>query len=532
MITVSDVTKGFAGRTLFRNVSCSFSPGRNYGLTGPNGSGKTTLMRILIGDEETDIGTIRRPKRTGWLRQDHAAFDELRVIDAVISGNPRLWSTLQERERLLQRDELTDAEGEQLAELESTVAEEDGYEAETEAATLLSGLGLDADTHELPLTQLQGGNKVRVLLARALFGKPEALLLDEPTNHLDMDSIRWLEDFLVAFHGVLVVISHDRRFLNAVCDHIADIDYEAVITYVGNYDEMVRTKAEVRNRTEKDSSEREKKISQLQDFVSRFGAGTRATQTRSRQRQIEKLRPDEIKRSNIARPFIRFPPGEPSGRDVVSIRDLGCAYGDNVIFSGFHASVARGDKVAILGRNGIGKTSLINRLLDPAEEAAGRVRWGHNTRVGAFTHNHRDQITPGTTVYDWLFQQRPEVGEQNVRSILGRMLFSGTDGGKPTTTLSGGEAARLVMCRLMLLEHNVLLLDEPTDHLDLESISSLKEAIERYDGTMFYVTHDRDLASAANRIWVYPEPGQLVDYAGSVDGWLSWHADHWAKQTA
>jgi ATPase subunit of ABC transporter with duplicated ATPase domains len=532
MITVADVTKGFGGRTLFRDVTTSFSPGRNYGLSGPNGSGKTTFMRILIGDEDTDRGSVRRPKRTGWLRQDHAAFDGLRVLDAVISGNERLWTALTERNALLELADLTDEQGERLAELEGVVAEEDGYQAETEAARLLDGLGISEPWFSLPLSQVLGGNKVRVLLARALFGRPEALLLDEPTNHLDMDSIRWLEQFLVDYDGALVVISHDRRFLNAVCDHIADIDYETIITYVGNYDEMVRTKADIRGRMEKDVAERDKKIAQLRDFIQRFGAGTRASQTRSRQKQIERLRPDEIKRSNIARPFIRFPIGEPSGKDVLELKNLACRYGDRSIFEGFHANLQRGDKVALLGRNGIGKTSLLRRLLDRDEVARGTVRWGHNARVGEFGHDHRDRIQPGTTVYEWLFAQRPEMGEQHVRALLGRMLFSGLDGGKPTATLSGGEGARLVLCQLMLLEHNVLLLDEPTDHLDLESISALKEAIERYEGTVVYATHDRDLASAATRIWCYPEPGRLVDFDGDIDGWLAWHDRHWVRQGA
>ncbi len=527
MITVSGVTKGFAGRTLFKDVDCSFAPGRNYALTGPNGSGKSTFMRILIGDEDTDKGHVNRPKRTGWLRQDHAVFDHLDAVSAVISGNESLWKALVERDALLSRDDLSDEEGERLGELEMIVAEEDGYEAETHAAVLLTGLGVPDANFRRKLSELQGGEKVRVLVARALFGKPDALLLDEPTNHLDMDSIQWLEEFLVRYQGVLVVISHDRRFLNSVADHVADIDFETIITYVGNYDEMVRTKAEARTRSEKDVSERDKKISQLQEFVSRFAAGTRASQTRARQKQIEKLRPDEIRRSNIARPFIRFPAGEPSGRDVLGVRDLACRYGERAVFEGFHADVLRGDRVAILGRNGVGKTSLLNRLLDPAESDAKRVRWGHNTRIGVFGHDHRDQIAKGTTVYQWLFDQRPEVGEQNVRAILGRMLFSGTDGGKPTTTLSGGEAARLVLCKQILLEPNVLILDEPTDHLDLESISALRECIEKYEGTMFYVTHDRDLAAAANRIWAYADDGHLVDFAGDLDAWLAWHEKHW-----
>jgi ATPase subunit of ABC transporter with duplicated ATPase domains len=524
VITVSDVTKGYGGRTLFESVNVSFAPGHNYGLTGPNGAGKSTFMKLLIGAEDTDKGNISLPKRTAWLRQDHFAFDDHRVIDVVLMGNKRLWSALAERERLYAKADLTDDEGERLGELEGVVMEEDGYTAESVAAQLLDGLGVTEDLFEQKMGTLTPGMKVRVLVAQALFGGPDALLLDEPTNHLDLESIRWLETFLQDYKGVLVVISHDRRFLNAVCDQIADIDYETIITYPGNYDDMVRQKAQIRGRLEKDNEGKSKKIEQLQDFIRRFGAGTRASQTRSRQRQIEKLKPEEVKRSNIVRPFIHFETGEVSGRDVLIVDDLRAAYDDHVIFERFHTHLYRGDKVAILGRNGVGKTTLVNHLLAGLQtHNDGPVRWGHNVRVGVFGHDHRDQIQPGMTVFQWLFSQRPEVGQETVRGVLGRMLFSGKDGEKPTATLSGGEGARLVLCKLILLEYNTLILDEPTDHLDLESISALADAIERYQGTMLYVTHDRDLASRANRIWAYPKPGTLIDYTGPLDAYLEWY---------
>lgn len=529
-ITVNNSSKGYGGRTLFQEVNVTFNRGVNYGLTGPNGCGKSTFMKLLIGAEESDSGSIRIPERTAWLRQDHTVFDEFRVLDAVIMGNKRLWKALVRREELYAKgDDLTDDEGMEIGELECTVAEEDGYTAEAEASILLDGLGIGQAEQERKMSELQGGLKLRVLLAQSLFGKPDALLLDEPTNSLDLDSIIWLENFLLKYDGVLVLISHDRRFLNAVCDEIADIDFETIILYPGNYDDMVRTKAGMASRREKESGEREKKISQLNDFIQRFKAGTRSSQTRSRAKQIERLRPDEVKRSNIARPFIRFPEGEQSGRDVLSVRNLGVTFGDDVIFENFHTTVQRGDKVAVLGKNGIGKTTLIKALLDKANWGDDKVKWGHNTRIGTFMHDHREEIEAGTTVFNWLFAHRPEPGQENARAILGRMLFSGHDGKKPTGTLSGGEAARLSMCYLILMEFNVLILDEPTDHLDLESISSLKEAIEEYKGTVIYVTHDRDLASAANRIWSYPEPGKLLDYAGSVDEYMDWYEKSHAK---
>jgi len=529
-ITVSEVSKGFGGRTLFQDVNVVFTAGHNYGLTGPNGAGKSTFMRLLMREEDTDSGSVSIPKRTGWLRQDHSAFDAHRVIDTVIMGNDRLWKAMVRKEEIYAKgDDISDEEGIELGELEGVVMEEDGYEAEPNAAILLEGLGVPSDEHDCTMGELQAGLKVRVMLAQALFGDPEALLLDEPTNGLDMESIIWLEDFLMRYQGVLVVISHDRRFLNAVCDHIADIDYETIITYTGNYDDMVRQKAQVRNRVEKQNAVREKKISQLKDFISKFGAGTRASQTRSRAKQIEKLRPDEIKRSNIARPFIRFPEGEPSGRDVLAVQGLSKAYDDHVIFDNVHLTAQRGDKVAILGQNGVGKTTLVRELLDEANHDAGTVKWGHNTRIGYMGHDHREMIEPGLTVYTWLFAQRPEVGEQHIRGILGRMLFSNKEAEKPTATLSGGEAARLVLSYLTLMEFNVLLLDEPTDHLDLESVSALREAIETYKGTVFFVTHDRDLASVATKIWTYPQPRDLIDYAGTLDEYLDWHDKHYRR---
>ncbi len=526
MITVSDVGKGFGGRTLFDNVNVSFTPGHCYGLTGPNGSGKSTLMKILIGVEDTDRGHISRPKRTGWLRQDHYAFDDFRVLDVVIMGNKRLWDAMVGKEEIYERAEYTDADNDLLGELECVVAEEDGYTAEPEAAILLEGAGVGNELHDLKMSMLQGDLKLRVLLAQALFGQPEALLLDEPTNHLDIDAIRWLESFLKSYQGTLVVISHDRRFLNGICDRIADIDYQAIITYPGNYDEMVRQKAAVRGRVSKDSAAKEKKIAQLQEFIAKFGAGTRASQTRSRARMIDKLRPDEIKRSNIARPFIRFAAGEPSGRDVLEINDLGMTFDDLEIFSGLHARLSRGDKVVIVGRSGMGKSTLAKILVGQLEPSSGTLTWGHNVRVGYFGENHREEIQPGSTVFEWLHAERPEVPTQDVRAILGRMLFSGEDGKKPTGTLSGGEAARLMMCKLILLEYNVLVLDEPTNHLDLESISALRDAIESYEGTLFYVTHDRDLASVATRVLAYPKQGTLLEYNGTFDEYLAWYDKH------
>src|SRR5262245_48709264 len=376
MISVSGVSMRFGSKVLFDDVTTTFSAGRRYGLTGPNGAGKSTFMKLLTGEQPPQRGTVARPGRIGVLRQDQFAFDEFRVIDTVIMGNARLWSALQERERLYGTSELTDAEGMRLGELEGIVGDEDGYEAESNAAILLQGLDIPDALHERQMAGLQGGQKVRVLLAQALFGRPEALLLDVPTNHLDLVSIHWLREFLLRYEGTLIVISHDRHFLNAICTHTADIDYETIITYAGGYDDMVLAKTQIRARVEAENAQREKKIAQLQDFIARFSAGTRASQVMSRKKEVERLQTTELARSNIQRPYIRFTMNRPSGRTVLEAKGLAKAFGDLHVVSGFDAVVSRGEKIVIVGRNGVGKTTLLKALLEDAGRDAGSVRWG------------------------------------------------------------------------------------------------------------------------------------------------------------
>jgi ATPase subunit of ABC transporter with duplicated ATPase domains len=521
MVVVSNVSKGFGGRLLFESVTTAFGPGKRFGLTGPNGAGKSTFMKILIGDIEPDSGTISRPKKLGILRQDHSLYDEMRVIDTVIAGNKRLWDAMTEKDAILAKPDPTEEDGEKLGDLECVVAEEDGYTAEPDASVMLEGLGLPQAWHERPMKELQGGFKLRVLLAQALFGRPHALLLDEPTNHLDIESISWLEDFLLSYNGVLVVISHDRHFLNSVCTHIADIDYETIIQYTGNYDDMVRAKSQIRSQVESSNSRKMEKIKQLQDFVQKFGAGTRSTQAASRKKEIARLRPDEIKRSNIARPYIRFDFERSSGRDVLEIRKLAGGYGDKRIFSGLNLDISRGDKVAVIGRNGAGKTTLIRTLLKELPSLQGSIKWGHETNPGYFPQDHEHTIPAGWTVFGWMFEQKPIAGKEGVRQVLGRMLFSGEDGDKPTATLSGGERVRTLLARLMLLQFNVLLLDEPTNHMDLEAISALRDGVEAYQGTCIFVTHDRDLVeTVANKIIVLDGDGKVDVYTGGYAEYL------------
>src|ERR1700681_3295236 len=365
MLSVNNITMRFGGRILFEDVTCSFLEGRRYAITGPNGAGKTTMMKILEGDIEPTKGSVSRPKKLGILRQDQFAFDQFRVIDTVIMGNAPLWKALQERDVLYAKpyEELTDDEGMRLGELEGIVGEEGGYTAESDAGVLLDGLGVDASLHERKMGELQGGQKVRVLLAQALFGTPTALLLDEPTNNLDLDSVHWLQRYLTEYEGVLIVISHDRHFLISVCTHTADIDYETVIMYAGGYDDMVVAKTQIRARIESENTQREKKIAQLNEFIARFSAGTRSAQATSRKKEVERLQTTELARSNIARPFIRFQMDQHSGRHPMEIRSIAKSYGDVKVIQPFSANVERGEKIALMGRNGSGKTTLLKSLI-------------------------------------------------------------------------------------------------------------------------------------------------------------------------
>ncbi len=525
MITVSNVSMRYGSKVLFEDVTTTFSSGRRYGLTGPNGAGKSTFMKLLTGELAPQKGAVSRPAKLGVLRQDQFAFDRHRVIDTVIMGNARLWSALQEREVLYAKSDLTDDDGMRLGELEGIVGDEDGYTAESDAAILLQGLDIPEALHERTMSELQGGQKVRVLLAQALFGHPQALLLDEPTNHLDLDSIHWLQDFLVRFDGALIVISHDRHFLNAVCTHTADIDYETIITYTGGYDEMVFAKTQIRARVEAENAQREKKIAQLNDFIARFGAGTRASQTTSRRKEVERLQTTELARSNIQRPYIKFAMNRPSGRFVLEFNDVAKSFSDVPVISGFSGVVNRGEKIVLVGRNGQGKTTLLKALLAdapglptaPGDIDAGTVKWGHEVSIGYFPQDHTGLIQKGMTAVEWLHQFDPEAARQDIHGLLGQMLFSGEEGLKPTDALSGGETARLLFCRIMLQKPNVLVLDEPTNHLDLESINALNLALQRFEGTVLLVTHDQDvMEEVGTRIW-HLDNGTIHDFKGTFE---------------
>jgi ATPase subunit of ABC transporter with duplicated ATPase domains len=533
MISVSNLTMRYGAKVLFEDVSTAFTDGKRYGLTGPNGAGKSTFMKVLSGELDGQKGTVARPKKLGVLSQDQFAFDAYRVIDVVIMGNKPLWKAMEERELIYAKPEMTDADGMRLGELEGVVAEEDGYTAESDAAILLDGLDITESLHARKMSELQGGQKVRVLLAQALFGHPQALLLDEPTNHLDLDSIHWLEEFLLRYDGALIVISHDRHFLNRVCTHIADIDYQTIITYTGGYDDMVMAKTQVRVQIEADNAQREKKIAQLNEFIARFSAGTRSSQVTSRKKEVERLQTTELARSNIQRPFIKFGINRPSGKYALEFTDVTHSYGDVKVLEPFSANVMRGERIALMGRNGVGKTTLLKSLLarikdglsEPFAAGGGEVKWGHEVQIGYFAQDHRQDIQNGMTVLDYLRQFDGQASNEELRGLLGQMLFQKDEGLKPTDALSGGEAARLLFCKLMLQKPNFLLFDEPTNHLDLESINALKTALQRYEGTALLVTHDEDLIDeVATRIWHFDHghaDGHIRDFKGTYEEYQS-----------
>ncbi len=519
MIVLENLTKRFGPKILFENVSLQFDPGKRYGLTGANGAGKSTLIKMLGGEEDSDVGSVKIPERLrlGVLKQNHFEYDKERILDAVIMGNKPLWEAMAEKEKLY-AGEITDEIGIRLGELEGIVADENGYVAEQEAAELLVGLGIPANRHLDPMSSLPAGYKLRVLIAQVLFGRPDVLLLDEPTNHLDLESIHWLEEFLLGYKGTLVVISHDRHFLNAITTHIADVDYQTITFYTGSYEDFVEQKYDTRQKAEAQNKAAEKKIKELQGFIDRFGShASKSKQAQSRVKQIEKLEVKELKRSSLVRPFIRFEFEKPSGRDVLRLDNVSKSFGkEKEIFKDLNLNINRGDKIAVTGPNGIGKSTLLKLMVggdknlreadkkDALTPDKGEVRWGHETSVGYFAQDHHEALghmAKGFTAFEWLYQFDELATQESIRGILGRLLFSGEAALKPLEALSGGEAARLLMAKLLLLKHNVLILDEPTNHLDIESIEGLIEGLQLFKGTLVFVSHDRHFVdSLANRV--------------------------------
>lgn len=523
MITLNKLSKSYGSRILFENVTISFNAGNRYGLTGPNGAGKSTLLKMIMGFEEPTSGSVTLPDRVGILRQNIEDYRDYLVIDVVIMGNKRLWDAMKERDALYEV-EMSDDVGMRLGELEGIIAEENGYSADSDAEVFLSGMGIPHEYFQQRMHAIPTDMQFRVLLCQSLFGEPQALLLDEPTNHLDMESIGWLETFMHGYKGTLIVVSHDRHFLNSVCTHIADIDYETVIIYPGNYDDMLMAKTSVRERAEQDAKSKEKKISQLRDFVARFGAGTRASQVQSRLREINRLQPQELKKSNIQRPYIRFIPTEKApGQVILKANHISKSYEDLPVIENFSLELLRGQKIGIIGPNGCGKTTLVKMLANLLPPNKGNVEQGHQVQLSYFPQNHAELIDKKDNVnaFDWLKQRHPSTYDQEIRSALGKMLFGGDDAFKPVGTLSGGETARLLLANMILSEHNFVILDEPNNHLDLEAVSALAWGLEEYKGTVLIVSHDRDLiGQVATKILTF-EGGKPRLFDGPLEEYLA-----------
>ncbi|NLP32914.1 MAG: ABC-F family ATPase [Oligella ureolytica] len=527
MISTSNLTIQFGPKPLFENVSVKFSDGNRYGLIGANGSGKSTFMKIIGGDLEPSSGsvTLEPGLRLGKLRQDQFAFEEHQVIDVVMMGHTEMWAAMQERDAIYMDPEATDDDYMRAAELEAKFAEYDGYTAEARASELLLGLEFPIEEHRLLMSEIAPGWKLRVLLAQALFSNPDVLLLDEPTNNLDIHTIRWLGDVLDSYDSTMIIISHDRHFLNRVCTHMADVDYGEIRVYPGNYDDYMLASAQARERLLANNAKAKERMAELQDFVSRFSANkSKARQATSRLKQIDRLKSEqvEVKPSSRQNPFIRFEQNKALHRLAVSAEKVSKSY-DQPVISNFNAMIEAGQKVAIIGANGVGKTTLLRLLAGDIKPDSGEVKWAENADIGYMAQDVSEQFEATVNVFDWMtnFRQAGD-DDQAVRSVLGRLLFSADDIIKQVSVLSGGEKNRMTFGRLMLGRHNILLLDEPTNHLDMESIESLQMALEKYKGTVVLVSHDRQFVSGiADRIIEVMPNGEIVDYLGDYDGYLA-----------
>lgn len=520
MITTSNISMRFGKTALFEDVSVKLTPGNRYGLIGANGSGKSTFMKILTGqlDQSDGVVTVGNGCTLGYLRQDHSDFDEYSIIDTVYTGNPTLWKLHCEREYLYSQDELTDEENDRCGLIEEEFGDAGGYTMESEAASLLVGLGFTEDLFEQKMTVLQGGFKLRVLLAQVLFGQPDVLLLDEPTNHLDMESIEWLVDLLKRYKGTLLTISHDRFFLNQVCTHIADLDFSEIRLFPGNYDDFTIAALEARELQEKANKKVEKQAHDLKAFISRFSSNaSKAKQATSRKKTLDKLEIKKFKASSRVSPFIRFTAKTRLGNKVIEAESISKTY-DETLFSDFSCTIGPEERVAIIGKNGIGKSTLLNMLCKQLQSDTGELKLGETVEFGIFPQDASGILDPDSSALDWLNRFSDSMtSEVELRSFMGRMLFRGEDCWKKIGVLSGGEKARLIISKMTMEGGNVLVLDEPTNHLDLESIEALNFGLSLFPNTMLFVSHDhRFIASLATRILEVTETG-IVDYPGTLD---------------
>ena len=525
MLVSSNVTMQFGSKPLFENISVKFGGGNRYGLIGANGSGKSTFMKILGNDLVPSAGNVSLDpnERIGKLRQDQFAFEKFSVLDTVIMGHDELWQVKEERDRIYALPEMSEEDGYKVADLEVTYGEMDGYTAESRAGELLLGVGIPLEQHYGPMSEVAPGWKLRVLLAQALFSNPDILLLDEPTNNLDIDTIRWLEQVLNERNSTMIIISHDRHFLNMVCTNMADLDYGELRVYPGNYDEYMTAATQARDRLLSDNAKKKAQIADLQSFVSRFSANaSKSRQATSRARQIDKIKLDEVKASSRQTPFIRFDQDKKLFRNALEVEALTKGFEEGPLFKKLNLLLEVGEKLAILGPNGIGKTTLLKTLVGDLAPDNGTVKWSENARIGYYAQDHAADFSDNLTVFDWMSQWKQEGDdEQAVRSILGRLLFSQDDIKKPAKVLSGGEKGRMLFGKLMMQKPNVLIMDEPTNHLDMESIEALNMALEMYEGTLIFVSHDREFVSSLATRIIEMTPNKIADFTGNYEDYLS-----------
>ena len=515
MITVSDIGLRFGERKLFEGVNLKFTPGNCYGVIGANGAGKSTFLKILAGEIEPDSGqvVIARGMRMSVLKQDHYQYDQSLVLDTVIMGNQRLFEIMKEKEELYSKEEFSDEDGMKVAELEHEFSENNGWEAESEASSLLQALGIGTELHDKVLSELQSSEKVKVLLAQALFGNPGILILDEPTNHLDLKSIAWLEEFLISFQGIVIVVTHDRHFVNNICTHMADVDYGKIKLYVGNYDFWYESSQLALQMLKDQNKKKEEKAKQLQEFIARFSANaSKSKQATSRKKILEKINLDDIEPSNRKYPYVGFKPDREVGNDILSVVDLCKTIDGEKVLDKVSFTVTKGDKIAFVGSNEIAYTTLFKILSGEMDPDSGQVKWGVTITKAYFPKDtspyFQDQEL---NLVDWLRQYSSDKADSYVRGFLGKMLFSGEEALKPLKVLSGGERVRCMLAKIMLCNANVLLLDQPTNHLDLESITALNNGLREYSSNVLFTSHDRQLVQTiANRV-IELTPTKMVD---------------------
>ena len=524
MISTSNVTLRIGKKALFEDVNIKFTEGNCYGLIGANGAGKSTFLKILSGQIEPTSGDviITQGQRLSFLQQDHFKYDAFTVLDTVIMGNKRLYDIMKEKDAIYAKEDFTDEDGIRASELEGEFADMNGWEAESDAAMLLNGLGIETELHYSLMADLNGNDKVKVLLAQALFGNPDILLLDEPTNHLDLDAIAWLEEFLINFENTVIVVSHDRYFLNKVCTHIADIDYAKIQLYAGNYDFWYESSQLLIKQMKEANKKKEEKIKELQDFISRFSANaSKSKQATSRKKALEKIELDEIKPSSRKYPYIDFRPEREIGNDVLVVENLSKTIDGVKVLDNISFILGREDKVALVGSNELAKTTLFKILAGEMEPDSGSFKWGVTTTQAYFPKDNTAEFDCDYTIADWLTQYSPVKDVTYVRGFLGRMLFAGDDGVKKVRVLSGGEKVRCLLSKMMISGANILLFDEPTNHLDMESITALNNGLIKFSGVIMFSCHDHQFVqTTANRIMEIIPDGTLIDKMTTYDEYL------------